>query len=754
MAETIGLVASVAQLGVFATAMVQGIGRFIIDVRSLPDSLRELHDSIDTLRMAVNAIREAFRRRPSQLPFERNHHANIGRILLSCKEALLSLEKELPELKDKTTTTYKVVLALEKRIKDTRIQELLARITSCTTILQLSLSTLALGALWGTQESQAHIQAEIRNLTTSIRSARLFSKQPASSTASRLELMSRSIVAEHDLESENEDGFVCVDETKSVLDNEIQEWRESADDVAMAVLATKDLDRRYFVDSIAPESSVSLSMLPRYEEDTFDPEPGHLDIPSRKTLEYQLAANQQYVKEWRACGLFLRASAYQRRGIEMERQLQELQETQDSTDSFNKLANMKETLVAVLLECETEESNAEAKVMLQEALQEVVTRTPEEQNLLRKFRLYHMLGDLYYRQGMAQRVQLFLDKAKVFFERAFEGRKGVADCPPELIRESAEGLVRLLQASQEYDRAQGIQDWIRYELQPEAIPLGLSSPRNGRGSLVSTSDVGGNLSKILQWCKERSIDVDASGFRLDIACEDGITPVQRAIQEEDIDMLRDMLAHVSNVDEQRHAYTHATPLHMAASKRNKHLVALLLERHASAHELDEHGMLPLHRCQSASGGVKVAESLLIYAPDTIDVKDSRGKTALYMACEYGNEKMAALLLKRGACPNIQGSGSCTPLILAIELASKPSVRTAIIRLLLEHDANPRIRDTYGRSAFDAANNCGLGGAQIREMLADAAFSDHTSPRTSSISSAARSVASSKRTSTTGSSRCR
>ncbi|KXJ89739.1 ankyrin repeat-containing domain protein [Microdochium bolleyi] len=623
----------------------------------------------------------------------------------------------------------RVILCIEKRIKENRIQDLLARIASCTTILQLSLGTLALGALWDTQDSQAQIQAEIRKLAASIRSATLFSKPN---------------------ELEDEGDWECVQDARSVLDEEIQEWRKTADDVVTAV-SDRYLDRRYRPGPVAPGSSVSLDISPRYEEDNFDPEPDHLDVPSRRILEYQLAANQDYVKEWRSCGLFLRASAYQRNGIEMEQQLQQIHGT---AGSANTVADMKETLVVILLECETEESTAEAMSLLKELLRDEINRPPEERDMLRRYRLYHMLGDLYYRQGMAQKVQQYLEQAKKFFERAFEGRQRIASCPPELIKDSAEGLVHLLQIFQEYDRARGIQDWIRFELQLETALPGPPAARQGRSSVASTSDVNGNLSKLLQWCKERHIDVDARPFGFDIACKDGKTPIQFAIMEEDVEILRDMLLHVANVDEQRDGNTYSTPLHMAASKRNKYLVGLLLDREASAREQDEHGMVPLHRCQSASGGVKVAELLLDYAPATIDCQDTRGKTALYMACEYGNEKMVALLLRRGACPNIKGSGACTPLILAIELASKPAVRTAIIKLLLDHGADPRIHDAYGRSAFDAASNCGLGGHQIREMLAGATLIAPRSHRSFSMSSVARSSTSSKMTSATGSSRYR
>lgn len=195
----------------------------------------------------------------------------------------------------------------------------------------------------------------------------------------------------------------------------------------------------------------------------------------------------------------------------------------------------------------------------------------------------------------------------------------------------------------------------------------------------------------------------------------GTTPMHRAIQMENIKVLRHMLSNVSNVEQRDNSGS--TPLHAAAAKRNRHLCALLFEHSADANVVDHDGMTPLHRCQSKSGGVGVAEILLQRCPDLVDRVDNFGKTALYMACERGNEKMVKSLLTEGrAAPDVAGPGKCTPLIVAIDLAAKSSGKIVIVELLLLHGADPNIPDADGRTAVKAAKNAGLAGDQIRRML--------------------------------------
>lgn len=213
------------------------------------------------------------------------------------------------------------------------------------------------------------------------------------------------------------------------------------------------------------------------------------------------------------------------------------------------------------------------------------------------------------------------------------------------------------------------------------------------------------------------MNVDSETFSFDY-CDpaSGMTPMHQAIQEENIEVLQHMVSNVAHV-EQRDA-TGSTLLHAAAAKRNRHICAILLEeRQANPDVVDHSGMTPLHKCQTRKRGVLVAEMLFQWRPDLIDRKDGMGKTALYMACEKGNEDMVKSLLSKGrANPDIKGPGNRTPLIVAIDLAAQQSQKIVIVEQLLKHGADPTIADADSRTAFIATKNAGLAASEIKRML--------------------------------------
>ncbi|EMR68868.1 putative ankyrin repeat protein [Eutypa lata UCREL1] len=687
--DPLSIIASVAQVTLFAGSLIQGISRFVVSYRALPNSIRELYDQLDTLQLALTAVQETFQKRPQQLPFERSHHENIHRIIQSCHSSLKELEHELPQLKDNTNALKKVCLSLEKSIKEDRIQEILAHVNTYTTILQLSLTTISLGSLWQTHESQEQIQAEIRKLTDRFRSVHIFSGRGGE--IKDLSLQQLSIEA--DFEVINHEGGIGHDE-KTVLDEEIRNWRKTADDVATAV-SLNDLPVLAFdcSRSITPSASVSVDTLLAYEDD-FDPEPDYKHKPSPDILEAFITANRDMVNNLMQSGIYLKAAEYQNRGIHLREQLSR---AHDEPYPFDELADMKEKRADIFLECDSDDGDSEAKTILQQLLEKEVQRPAEQRSQPRRCRLYHKLGNLYLKQGNVGQARTFLD-------RAFEGRKNMDPRPDDLVAESAELLVKILQLSQAFDDARGLHEWIRQELR-----------RTSTGG-----NVGVNLTKAYQWCRERGLDVDSPSFRFDV-CDSisGTTPMHLAIQAEDIDVLRDMLSHVPHVEQLD--TSSSTPLHQAAAMRNKYIVRLLIEeRHATVNVLDSNGMSPLHRCQSAAGGIRVAELLLETCPQLVDCLDHFGKTALFMACEKGNEKMVRCLLAAHAKPNIAGPGGCTPLMATIEDVPQSARKIAIVELLLGSGADPGIQDRDGRTAFKVASNAGLAGSEIKNLLKKAA----------------------------------
>ncbi|KAI1458216.1 ankyrin [Annulohypoxylon moriforme] len=719
--DPLSIVTGAAQLIQLAGSLVKGLSRFVIRTKYIRDTIREVHDEISEVESVVSEIKQILDKRPKQLPFERDHHAKIHRIIQSCHSSLETLAHALPNLKDNAGALERVRRSIEQSLKQERIKDLIQHISSYKAVLQLSMTTLSLGAIWDTTRSQKQIENEIRKLTDAIRMSPYLSP-------GRLKKRAPLSIHVHDTEAEAEEEVP----EESTLEKEIRDWRMTANDVATAV-SLNDFDSAS-VDSrsIPPNSSVSVETLPLYEEDTYDPEPEYEDVPNSKILECQLDANHEIVQYLIKCGLFVKAASFQQRGIKLMEQLlgsQTQAETEGevstgsklSDESTEKLTNMKEELADIFLQSESVETDLDANTVLRNLLDEEVKREADQVNYDRRARLYHKLGKLFFKQGNT--VQ-----ARKFLTRALEGRQRIKPVPTKLVEESADLLVQVLQEIQALDEARGLREWIRLELHSNAT---LPSPSTVSHTMPDTDSI--DLTCAYQWCKEQGMSVDNEAFRFGSYDPTIKTmPIHWAVQAENIEILRHMLSNEAHAVEQRDL-SGSTLLHAAAGTRNRHLCALLLEEHhANPDVVDQNGRTPLHRCQTGDGGVRVAEMLLKYCPSLVDRPDGLGKTALYLACEKGNEDMVKALLSSGqAKPNIPGPGKCTPLIAAIKLVAHQSRKIPIVELLLLHGADPNIPDADGRTAFTAAKNAGLAGEEIKIML-NSAMSKRRSAATISL----------------------
>ncbi|KAI0114257.1 hypothetical protein F4776DRAFT_330204 [Hypoxylon sp. NC0597] len=212
-----------------------------------------------------------------------------------------------------------------------------------------------------------------------------------------------------------------------------------------------------------------------------------------------------------------------------------------------------------------------------------------------------------------------------------------------------------------------------------------------------------------EWCKNQGMDVDNPLFQFDQPDpKTGTIPIHLAILQENINVLRLMVQHDTNLEERdKHG---RTALHVAAFMGNGDICELLIQHNADINALAGNGMTPLHQCQSGWGGVKAAELMLERSPELVNRLDGSGRTALYIACEKGNDRMAEFLLSAKANPNTKGPNDRTPLIAALmaDLASsETSHRNHIVELLLQHGADPIIPDAHGITALLAASVSGI-----------------------------------------------
>ncbi|KAF6809424.1 ankyrin repeat protein [Colletotrichum sojae] len=723
MADPLSIAAfAITMVGV-AYKIVEGAEKFM----EIDANIRDFRETIRNLYAALRNVARILEQHPTQLPFEREHHQDIYRILKSCSLTLERLRSALPELAANAGPIDRAVASFKATLKTSVVRDLVSHVTSYTQVLQLSLITLSLGSVWNQQKTQEQVHIEIRKLTDAIRSANLISRAP-------------TVQRRPSTEWGDDDG-TRVEDALSVT-KEIQAWRMSADEVAAAV-TLHEADRVSLL-----SFGHSYSKLPSgkeagfkdatgdVESDDWDPEPERQDGPSKEILKHQYEANQDIVSQLVKCGIFVRASLYQKRGIQLREKLSE--PGYDEEFVFSEQASMKEKLAEILLYCETDDETAEAKTILQKLLQEEVKQPEEQRDDERRSRLYHDLGNIYIKLGN-------LKQAKTFLSRALEGRKNQAPMPVDPVLETANLYIKALQLTEAFDEARGVKNWVDTDVMPltsrAPSPPPSTDPRR-------RSDTGEELSQVYAWCNRNGFDIDTPGFHFE-ACDflTSTSPLHKAIQDEDVEILRLMMAHVANIENGGNVGL-PTPLLLAASTRNSDTVDLLLKSGARADVRDSSGMSPLHRCQSEKGGVKVAKLLLDRTPNLLNATDNSGKTALYMACEMGNEKMVRFLLERYADPNIchqarRSSASssmantniCTPLIAAIQVvATRSACKIPIVKMLLSSGANPSLTDANGRNAFQAASNAGLAGSEIKRLLQQKAPRKTSNASTSTVAS--------------------
>lgn len=139
-----------------------------------------------------------------------------------------------------------------------------------------------------------------------------------------------------------------------------------------------------------------------------------------------------------------------------------------------------------------------------------------------------------------------------------------------------------------------------------------------------------------------------------------------------------------------------TPMHVAASIGNYHIVRLLLKHGANPNSTDNCGLTPLHiaiRC----GHLHVARFLLNNGGNP-QKAGLGGWTPLHSAANKGDVCSVALLLKHDVNPNSRDKNGVTPLQIAARCGFSD-----VCELLLKNGADPKNADLYGFTALHEAS---------------------------------------------------
>jgi ankyrin repeat protein len=172
-------------------------------------------------------------------------------------------------------------------------------------------------------------------------------------------------------------------------------------------------------------------------------------------------------------------------------------------------------------------------------------------------------------------------------------------------------------------------------------------------------------------------------------------------------MIRTLISHGCRIND--YIYLIGTPLHLAIRQNEIPVVALLLSKGANIEEpirvLAEN---PWHSSSDITPLMLAAGSLnnttpmvrfLVSRGAKIDERTYHGDTALHFAAGSHNLDNVRFLLDRGLAVGSQTDDGWSPLHAAVNSYFAGGSYAATVRFLLDRGANPRAKDSKGRTAL-------------------------------------------------------
>ena len=196
--------------------------------------------------------------------------------------------------------------------------------------------------------------------------------------------------------------------------------------------------------------------------------------------------------------------------------------------------------------------------------------------------------------------------------------------------------------------------------------------------------------------------------------------IQRACRLGDLSLLKESLSKYPDGLNQKDYSIKWTGLYRSVICGHQDTTEYLLISGADPNIRTSMGDTALHQA-AENNQYKIAKLLLQYKADP-NIQQNDGGTPLHLACLKGNFEMVEILLEYKADPNMQDFNfTKTPLHYAVDY-QYPN----IITLLVQNDANTELKDVYGKSPKDIAQN-----SDILELL-QGNISNDPSPEPSDI----------------------
>ncbi|KAK2598745.1 hypothetical protein N8I77_012134 [Diaporthe amygdali] len=676
-----------------ASAIVQLIGSLSSGLRTLRDAVAAIKDAprivkrmevkIEHLGRSIRLLEQYFQQRPSKIPFETELYELIQEIAQSCISPLTIIYEKLPSRSAKNMNQ-----AFTLWLNDNSITQATNHIDEYIPYLNLLVQTLNLFKADQTDELLRDIAGKLKQTARQ--------RQP------------------------NQDAALHeVDRQALETTLKVRKFANSAATyVVQSVSATGTTSSR----NIAPPRSGHTNSASKTS-----PIPS---LPrSRRQLEYEWEQNRKDLEGLMGYHLFESAEKIQRRALYIKEELSSHHAVPFEQEERDE---MEEQLADILIQCKTEGSTEQALSLLEKKINHEYSSdgAAQDLNLLalpsssasrhRRLSLHSKLGRLY--KDTCQ-----MDRAEEHLRIAFDAYaiEDPRDVPK--IQEVGEELLELHDYRVEFGDT-------------EHRPVFISQLQGFKKELESV--MGGPLvprrtscDKALEWCESEDIAVSKENEdpRFDILDEEGSSPLHHAAERcHDEAALQQMMENsytLENPDDNGD-----TPLLIAAGCSNTTALSVLLQKGASVKARDRQYQTPLHRSQkpavtkfllqhrlrrastmtiglddgrrfSSSSSSTFTTSPPNSIPDQdldIDAQDSHKKTALYLACSQGRDRIVRLLLQAGANPNIPAHDH-TPLAATIESQARsyieyPKKKVEIVAALVSRGADPEAEKKLLRNA--------------------------------------------------------
>lgn len=231
----------------------------------------------------------------------------------------------------------------------------------------------------------------------------------------------------------------------------------------------------------------------------------------------------------------------------------------------------------------------------------------------------------------------------------------------------------------------------------EQVPIGtFNLAASANGFRLSRESVFVTLGKVtvVQTTLDLAGEIFLSGAIA--VSRDYSTALARAVDNEDIDEVRDLISKGENVNGKDENYDKITPIFIAVENGDTEIVRLLLDYGARVNVRDSNKQTPLMRIDDDATAELV--DILVRAGAKLNLSDNEGSTALIYAAGHASTEVLKALIDAGADVNLANKEGETPLMKAADRGDIESVR-----LLLISGANVNARDKEGDNAWDYAD---------------------------------------------------